>query len=175
MGDPSLHRRARHSPLRGAGVSGLAQLATLALSPGVPRSWASPWLPVHLAAPLLTETSFCRRQNLPCRPGRPSRGNPPLPPPLPSSTSEENLLPLGANGPCTPMGSRRRPSGTRPTCRHAGKGGKTSGLPGLPLHTHKHPCPLNGFFFFFPFPLLHHTPTPDALFHQRFCLLLAGE
>lgn len=111
---------------------GLAQLATLAVSPGVPRSRASPWLPVHLAALLLTETSFCRRQNLPSWPGRPSRGHPPPTP----STSEQNLLPLGANGPCAPMRSRSGPSGARPTCRHAGKGGRASGLPGLLLHTH---------------------------------------
>lgn len=144
----------KRGTLRGAGVSGLPRVPTHAGPPkaGHPRGGR--------AALPLPKTSLCQPQNLPCRPGRPSRGQ--------LSTSGENLLPPGANGPSTRWGTRSglsRGGDTDPAHASPRREGRQSlQAPGpAPSHTHTHLYPQNGLVFFFflsPSPLLH----PPMLF-----------
>lgn len=158
-GDPSLLRRASHSPLRGAGVSGLAQLPTLAVSPGVPRSRASPRLPVHLAALLLTETSFCRRPNLPCRPGRPSRGHPP---PRPRRRRKIYCL-WEQMAPALRWGAAVGPRGPGPRVATPGRVAKPPGSRDCSF-THANIHAPKADFFFFPLPPSSTILPPPMLF-----------
>lgn len=153
LGDPSLHLRARHSPLRGAGAARHAsRVPRRPQEPGIPMAACAPGCPA-------AHRNFLLPTAKPALSAWKTLRGPPSPHALDVG---ENLLPLGANGPCTPMGSRSGPSGARPTCRHAGKGGRASELPGLLLHAHRHPCPLKGFFFppsptILPLPMLFFT------------------
>lgn len=162
-------RRARHPPLRGAGASGLAQPCPQA-SPGAghPHGCLRTWLP-------------CCSPKLPFADGKTCLGglqDPPgatLPPALDVGgkfTAWRSKWPLHCDGePQWALGGSAHVSPRR-------EGWQSLRAPGAaPSHAQTSMSPKRIFFFFLlsPSPLLHHAPTPDALFHQRFCLPLAGE
>lgn len=123
----------------------------------IPRRPPKPGIPTrggdeHLAARPLPETSYCQRQNLPCRPWRPPRGH--------TSTPGQNLLPPGAKNSLHSAGEPQWAlGGARRTRPHARKGGKAFRLPGLLLHT-RTSTSQNGIFFLSPSPFFH----PPMLF-----------
>lgn len=157
---------AKHPPLRVSCVSGLPRLPRPARSPGGPRGRASPrvggmstWLPG-------------RSPKLPAANGKTCPvGLEDLPGATPQRRGKIYCL-QEQRAPSTPRESRSGASGgpahasPRPEKRRSLQAPEPA-----PSYTHIY-IPKWNFFFSFPFPFL---PPPDALFHQCFCLQVAGE